>query len=117
MRLTRDRTAEPFLRDQFLRRERGQRNVHFLCSADHEQVGNRSIYALLYNVMTIHTRAVHTYIYLNIPGTYQVTYNKCTRQQSIFDISFAFEIGAGTLPVVGTRWAPAIIVPRSQIHA
>ena len=35
--LTRDGTAEPVSRDQILRRERGQGNFHFLCSADHEQ--------------------------------------------------------------------------------
>ena len=31
------RTAEPVSRDQILRRERGQGNIHFPCSADHEQ--------------------------------------------------------------------------------
>ena len=36
-RLTRDGTAEPVSRDQILRRERGQGNIQFLCSADHEQ--------------------------------------------------------------------------------
>ena len=37
-RLTRDgTTAELVSRDQILRRERGQRNIHFICSADHEQ--------------------------------------------------------------------------------
>ena len=38
-RLTRDDgTAEPVTRDQILRRERGQENIHFLPgSADHEQ--------------------------------------------------------------------------------
>ena len=36
-RLTWDGTAEPVSRDQILRRERGEENVHFLCSADHEQ--------------------------------------------------------------------------------
>ena len=36
-RLTRDGTAEPVSRDQILRRERGQGNIHFPCSADHEQ--------------------------------------------------------------------------------
>ena len=36
-RLTRDGTAEPVSRDQILRRERKQENIHFLCSADHEQ--------------------------------------------------------------------------------
>ena len=36
-RLMRDRTAEPVSRDQILRRERGQGNIHFPYSADHEQ--------------------------------------------------------------------------------
>ena len=35
-RLTRDGTAEPVSRDQNLRHARGQENVHFPCSADHE---------------------------------------------------------------------------------
>ena len=36
-RLTRDGTAEPVSRDQILRHARGQENIHFPCSADHEQ--------------------------------------------------------------------------------
>ena len=36
-RLTRDGTTEPVSRDQILRHARGQGNVHFPCSADHEQ--------------------------------------------------------------------------------
>ena len=36
-RLTRDGTTEPVSRDQILRRERGQENVHFYRSTDHEQ--------------------------------------------------------------------------------
>ena len=36
-RLTRDGTAEPVSRDQIPRHLRGQGNVHFPCSADHEQ--------------------------------------------------------------------------------
>ena len=36
-RLTRDGTAKPVSRDQILRRERGQGNTRFPCSADHEQ--------------------------------------------------------------------------------
>ena len=36
-RLTRDGTAEPVSRGQILRRERGQGNVDFPRSADHEQ--------------------------------------------------------------------------------
>ena len=36
-RLTRDGTADPVSRDQVLRHVRGQGNIHFPCSADHEQ--------------------------------------------------------------------------------
>ena len=36
-RLTLDGTAEPVSRDQILRRQWGQGNTHFPCSADHEQ--------------------------------------------------------------------------------
>ena len=35
--MTRDGTAESVSRDQILRHARGQGNVHFPCSADHEQ--------------------------------------------------------------------------------
>ena len=38
-RLTRDGTAETVSRDQIFRREREQGNIHFPCSADHEQDG------------------------------------------------------------------------------
>ena len=36
-RLTRDGTAETVLQDQIIRHERGQGNIDFPCSADHEQ--------------------------------------------------------------------------------
>ena len=36
-RLMRDGTAEPVSRDQILRHARGQGNIRFPCSADHEQ--------------------------------------------------------------------------------
>ena len=36
-RLTRDGTAEPVSQDQILRHARGQGNINFPCSADHEQ--------------------------------------------------------------------------------
>ena len=38
-RLTRDGTAEPVSRDQFLRHARRQGNIYFPCSADHERAG------------------------------------------------------------------------------
>ena len=37
-RLTRDRFAEPVSQDQILRRERGQGNISFSSTADHEQI-------------------------------------------------------------------------------
>ena len=56
IRLTRDWTAEPVSRDQNLRHARGQGNIIFPYSADHEQDWQpyRLIHTLLY-VMTIHT--------------------------------------------------------------
>ena len=36
-RLARDEAAEPVSRDQILRHVREQGNIHFPCSADHEQ--------------------------------------------------------------------------------
>ena len=51
-RLTPEGTAEPVSRDQILRRERGQENIHFPCSADHDNL-TQLIYTLLYT-MTIH---------------------------------------------------------------
>ena len=54
--LTRDGTAEIVSRDQTLRRERGQGNIHLPCSADHEQDWQPypvDPYPFLY-VMTIH---------------------------------------------------------------
>ena len=52
-RLTRDGTTEPVSRDQILRRERGQGEKHFPCSADHEQDWQpyRLIPNLLYNAI------------------------------------------------------------------
>ena len=57
-RLTRDGTTEPVSRDQILKRERGQGNTNFPCSADHEQDWQPylvDLYTLLY-VMTIQIR-------------------------------------------------------------
>ena len=63
-RLTRDGTAEPVSRDQILRRERGQRNIRFPCSADHEQDWQPYPFdtysAICYGHTYIHTRCVKT---------------------------------------------------------
>ena len=59
-RLTRDGTAEPVSRDQILRHARGQGNIHFPCSAGHEQDWRPYPvdHTLLY-VMTIHTYSTY----------------------------------------------------------
>ena len=62
-RLARDGTIEPVSRDQILRRERGQRNIHFPCPADHEQDWQPypiDLYTLLY-VMTIDESGNHLF--------------------------------------------------------
>ena len=56
-RLTPDGTAEPVSRDQILRHERGQGNIHFSCSAD--LVQDWHPYPVDPYVMTIHTY-IHT---------------------------------------------------------
>ena len=62
-RLTRDGTAEPVSRDQILRHARGQGNISFLCSADHEQ--DWQPYPVdLYSVMCDDHTYIHTPPYL-----------------------------------------------------
>ena len=64
--MTRYGTVEPVSRDQILRREQGQENIHFSCSADHEQDWQnltRMIFTLaIFDEMTIRTNT-HTYIH------------------------------------------------------
>ena len=70
--LTRDGTTEPFSRDQILKRERGQGNIHFSCSADHEQdwqpypVGPYSCYMCHH---TIHSLNILDYVLRGITRT------------------------------------------------
>ena len=65
--LLRDGTVEPVSRDQILRRERGQRKIHFPCSAaDHEQDW--------YPCPVV--RAIHTNIYIYIYASYTTTMNR-----------------------------------------
>ena len=62
-RLTRDGTAELVSQDRILRHERGQGNIHFPCSADHEQ--DWQPYSVdPYSCFMCH----HTYIYM-LPST------------------------------------------------
>ena len=72
-RLTRGGTAKPVSRDQNLRHARGQGNINFPCSADHEQDWQpyRLIYTLLY-VLTKHTY-IQKYISVQQQKVYRVT--------------------------------------------
>ena len=67
--LTQDGTAEPVSRDQILRRERGQRIIHFPCSAaDHEQDWQPCpVVRTIHTHIVLHTHtAVVTHIYISI---------------------------------------------------
>ena len=77
-RLTRDGTAEPVSRGKILRRERGQGNIHFPCSADHEQdwqpypVDPYSCYIRDHTYIYVAYIQVHTYILYRARGVYIV---------------------------------------------
>ena len=64
-RLTRDGTAEPVSRDQILRHARGQGNIHFPCSADHEQDWQPYPVDPYSAICDDHTY-IHTYILLRL---------------------------------------------------
>ena len=63
--MTRDGTAETVSRDRFLRHERGQGNIHFSSSADHEQ--DWQPYPIdPYSCYIFDHTYIHTYIHVNI---------------------------------------------------
>ena len=64
-RLTRDGTAESVSRDQNLRHARGQGNVHFPCSADHEQDWQPYPVDPYSAICDDHTY-IHTYIHVSV---------------------------------------------------
>ena len=63
-RLTRDGTAEPVARDQILRHARGQGNINFPCSADHEQDWQPYPVDPYSAICDDHTY-IHTYLFIN----------------------------------------------------
>ena len=86
-RLTRDGTAEPVSRDQILRRVRGQRNIHFPYSADHEQ--DWQPYPVdPYSAISDDHTYIHTYIhtYWGAQGTLSLSKN-CTSRESVSPLS------------------------------
>ena len=79
-RLTRDGTAEPVSRDQIIRRERGQGNIHCPCSADHEQ--DWQLYPVIHTLavcVTKHVLLFVTYYYCKWP--IKKKKKKCTEPQ------------------------------------
>ena len=68
-RLTRDGTAEPVSRDEiYLRRERGQGNIRFPCSADHEQ--NWQAYPVVpYSCYMCDQTYIHIHMYIQVLST------------------------------------------------
>ena len=62
-RLRRDGTAEPVSRDQILKHERGQGNINFPCSADHEQDW-QPLFLAICNDDHIYRIVVHTVVVL-----------------------------------------------------
>ena len=67
-RLTRDGTAESVSRDQILRHARGQGNIHFPCSVDHEQ--DWQPYPVdPYSAICDDQTYIHTYIHKNLSAS------------------------------------------------
>ena len=78
--LTRDGTAEPVVsRDQILRRERGQGNVHFLCSADHEFDWHTLLYVMtmIAPIYKLCTGEALNYKKLNVFTLHPLKKNSC----------------------------------------
>ena len=78
-RLTRDGTAEPVSRDQILRHARGQGNIHFPCSADHDEQDWQPYPVDPYSAIICDDYTyIHTYIHTMI-CTQKLQYNRlCT---------------------------------------
>ena len=76
--LTRDGTAEPVSRDQILRHARGQGNIIFPCSADHEQ--DWQPYPVdPYSAIIIYVMVIHIQVSLIPPWEDQCEWHRMTR--------------------------------------
>ena len=86
-RLTRDGTAEPVSRDQILRHARGQGNIHFPCSAHHEQ--DSQLYPVgPYSAICDDHTYIHTYVVVVV--VYMHTYIHITGQGARENDNFKF---------------------------
>ena len=87
-RLTRDGTAEPVLRDQNLRRERGHGTIHFHCSTDHEQDWQPHYpfdpYSCYRLICDDRTYIQHTYLYLKGLHNNLIDGGRSAKKQTIY---------------------------------
>ena len=85
-RLTRDGTAEPVSRDQILRHVRGQGNINFPCSADHEEDWQpcpvNPYSAISYDHTYIHT-CMYQFLCLSFSTPAIIISNMCYTHSSI----------------------------------
>ena len=68
-RLMRDRMVEPVSRDQIIKRERGQKSIHFPCSSNHEQDRLTYLTRLVYYMLIV-SYAIHNPIIIAISRTH-----------------------------------------------
>ena len=100
-RLTRDGTAEPVSRDQFLRHVREQGNIHSPCLADHEQDWQPYYPVDPYSPICDDHTYIHTYIqniyiyryihtYIQVSGNPTMNTLRLRRGGGIASSSFVF---------------------------
>ena len=87
-RLTRDGTAEPVSRDQILRHVRGQGNIHFPCSADHEQDW-QPYHVNPYSAICDDHTYIHAYIHAGVPIATRVSFFFFFPSCSFVDVAFS----------------------------
>ena len=104
-RLTRDRTAEPLSRDQIIRCERGQGNIHFPChQLTTSRIGNLTRLIHTFALRDDHTLRVYTTIRITTGNT--VSYERVTNNlyvKLLLNVSRVFAKGKflGRFPRTG----------------
>ena len=111
--LTRDGTAEPVSRDQILRRERGQRTIHFPCSAaDHEQdLQPCPVVRAIHTNIVLHT---HTAVVTHIYAYYTTTVNRARMYMSP-NKKYTWYINQYEQQNCTSTYIPGMYLPRIQL--
>ena len=104
-RLTRDGTAESVSRDQMLRHVRGQGNIHFPCSADHEKDWQPYLvdpYSAICDYTYIHTTIVYYPMGLNVLyRLFGVLGSRCWTGSSLLDCHVLKGFGIYMIGILG----------------